>query len=176
MKRRGVLRLTTTAIFIALLIGIQAAAAPLGQPVAGSLVNLLLIVCVMICGPAAGLTAALLSPVFARVLGIGPLWALVPFIMAGNAVLVLVWHGVCRVKFINKHIARAAALVLAAACKFGVLYAGIVRVAVPLLLRLPAPQAAVISNMFALPQLFTALIGGALALAVLPMVQRIRKG
>jgi len=181
MQMSGVLRLTMTAIFIALLIAVQAAAAPLGQFVVGPLVNLILIVSVMTCGFVPGLTAAVLSNVFAKLLGIGPLWMIVPFVMAGNAALVLVWHAVGSLTFGGyqgkaKQIARAAALVLGAACKFAVLYIGVARIAVPLLLRLPEPQASVVSNMFSLPQLFTALMGGALAMAVLPAVERIRKG
>jgi len=180
MKLSGVLRLTMTAIFIALLIAAQAAAAPLGQFVVGPLVNLILIVAMMTCGPAPGLTVALLSNVFAKLLGIGPLWTIVPFVMAGNAALVLVWYAAGKMQgkglFSSKHILRAAALVLAAACKFAVLYIGVAKIAVPLLLRLPEPQASVISNMFSLPQLFTALMGGALAMAVLPAIERVGKG
>ena len=176
MPNKNILRLTTTAVLVALLIGIQAAAGALGQLAVGSLVNLVLVMSVMIGGLASGLAAALLSPVFARLLGIGPLWALVPFIMAGNAALILVWHFVAKRDFAGRHIVRATALALAAVCKFAVLYLGIVRIAAPFLLRLPAPQTAMISNMFALPQLLTALIGGALAMAVLPVAEKVRKG
>jgi hypothetical protein len=53
-----------------------------------------------------------------------------------------------------------------------VLYVGIVRIAVPVLLGLPERQAAVISGMFSLVQLITALIGGALAAVILPVLQK----
>jgi uncharacterized membrane protein len=175
MKHKRVLWATTTAVFIALLLAAQAVAAPLGQPVVGSLVNFLLAVSVVTCGPASGLTVALLSPVFAKLLGIGPLWALVPFIMAGNAALALVWYFVTKQKAWNAHLARLAALVLAAAAKFAILYIGVARVLVPFFLQLPQAQAAAITHLFALPQLFTALVGGALAAATLPLLEKIRK-
>lgn len=174
MKRKPILWLTTTALFIALLIGSQAAgAASLGQFIAGPLNNLIMIVAVMTMGPASGLTAALLSPVFAKLLGIGPLWAIVPFIMAGNAVLVMVWHWMRKIPWKSKHAVRAVSLAAAAVCKFAVLYVGIVRVAVPFLLQLPAKQAETISGMFSLPQLLTAAAGGALAMAVLPLIEKV---
>ena len=89
-NKRNILWITRTAIFIALLIVLQAATAPLGNIiVTGTIVNLLLIVSVMSCGLASGLTVAAISPVMAKFLGIGPLWSLIPFIAAGNAALVL---------------------------------------------------------------------------------------
>lgn len=69
------------------------------------------------------------------------------------------------------------ALAAAATAKFLVLYLGIVQITVPFLLRLPAPQAAVISSMFSIPQLLTALLGGGVALLVLsPLKKAIRGG
>jgi hypothetical protein len=70
------------------------------------------------------------------------------------------------------YVVRCAAAVTGAVCKFLTLYVGIVMVAVPLLLNLPEPQAAVISNMFSVPQLFTALIGGGIAVIILPVLEK----
>ena len=173
MKKKSVLWLTQTAVFIALLIGGQAATASFGQLVTGSIVNFILIMSVMSCGLASGLSVALVSNVFAKLLGIGPLWSIIPFVMAGNAVLVLIWHTVGKMKLANVYVSRVAALVIAAVGKFATLYLGIVRLAVPLLLKLPEAQAAVVSNLFSIPQLFTASIGGALALAILPVVEKV---
>lgn len=72
----------------------------------------------------------------------------------------------------HKYTAQVIALAAAAAAKFLVLYVGIVQIAVPLLLGLPEPQAAVISNMFSIPQLLTALLGGGVALMVLPTLKK----
>jgi len=168
------LRITSTAVLIALLIAAQAATASLSQYVTGSLVNLILITAVMTTGLASGITVAVTSPLFAKLLNIGPLWTIIPFIIAGNAALVLVWHIIGGRKFANAHIARVIALAAAAVCKFAVLYVGIVKIAIPFMLNLPEKQAAVTSGMFSFPQLVTASTGGVLALAVLPAVQLAR--
>ncbi|MDR1736830.1 MAG: hypothetical protein LBR85_08205 [Oscillospiraceae bacterium] len=177
MKKSRILWIARTAIFIALLIALQFATAPLGQLVTGSLVNLLLIVSVMTCGLASGLCVAAISPVMAKLMGIGPLWELIPFVILGNAALVLVWHFIGNRNMGRKIVAHIAALVCAAVTKFVVLYLGIVVVAVPLFLKLPQPQVEKISGMFSLPQLFTATVGGALAVVILPVLKKaIRKG
>ena len=177
-NKQRILWITRTAIFIALLIVLQAATAPLGNPlITGSIVNLLLITSVMTCGLSSGLTVALVSPVVAKFLGIGPLWALIPFIAAGNIVLVLLWHFIGNRNIGGKkYTAYIVALIVAAIAKFLVLYVGIVQIAVPIFLGLPAPQAAVISNMFSIPQLITALVGGALAVVLFPRLKKAVSG
>jgi uncharacterized membrane protein len=170
--------ITHTAIFIALLVMLQAATAPLGNMlVTGSIVNLLLIVSVMTGGISSGLIVAGISPVLAKLLGIGPLWVLLPFITAGNIVLVLLWHTIGNRGIGERnHMAYIAALIAAATAKFLVLYIGIVRIAVPVFLGLPEAQAAVVSNMFSVPQLITALIGGVLAMLLYPRLRRVARG
>jgi len=164
-----------TAVLIALLIVTQVVTASLGNPlVTGSIVNLLLVVSVMTCGIASGLTVAVVSPVLAKFIGIGPLWAIIPFIAAGNIALVLVWYLTGNRNFGGrKYITYIITLVAAAVVKFTLLFIGIVKIAVPLLLKLTEPQATVIGNMFSLPQLLTALIGGALAILVFPRLVKI---
>lgn len=161
--------ITRTAIFIALLIVWQFATSFLNNTlITGSGVNLILILAVMSGGLSSGGFVAVLSPVFAKFFGIGPLWSLIPFVALGNLTLVLVWHFVGGRKTGGKIVNYMIAAVTAAVAKFGVLYIGIVRIAIPFLLQLPQKQAAVISTMFSLPQLITAGIGGILAVAVLP--------
>ena len=173
-NKRKILWITRTAVFIALLIVLQAATAPLGNIlITGSIVNLLLIVSVMTCGFASGLTVAAVSPVMAKLLGIGPLWALIPFIALGNIVLVLLWHFIGNRSFGGKKFAGyVVALIISAISKFLTLYIGIVQIAIPMFLGLPEQQAKVISNMFSIPQLFTALIGGAIATVLIPTLQK----
>jgi hypothetical protein len=175
MNNKNTIRwITRTAVFIALLIVWQMATAPLGNIlITGSIVNLLLIISVMTCGPASGLCVAVISPVAARLLGVGPLWILIPFIAAGNIVLVWLWHLIGRRHTRRKHIALIAALICAAAAKFLVLYIGIVRIAIPVFFNLPEQQAMVISNMFSIPQLITAVIGGILAVILLPTLRKV---
>ena len=165
--------ITRTAMLIALLVVMQIATAPLGNTlVTGSIVNLLLIVSVMTCGLASGLSVGAVSPIMARFFGIGPLWSLIPFIIAGNTALVFVWHYLGNKKTEQAHAAEITALLYAAIAKFLVLYIGIVRIMVPIFLGLPEQQAKVISAMFSLPQLVTAFVGGALAFALLPSLRK----
>lgn len=170
------LRVTQTALFVALLVVVQAATLPLGSTIiTGSAVNLLLIVSVMLCGLPSGLTVAVMSPVIARFFGIGPLWSIIPFIILGNMALVLAWHLIGSSARIKKFYAYTAALAAAAFVKFAVLYIGIVKIAVPFILNLPEQQAMVITGMFSIPQLITAVIGGIAAAAVLPALNHILK-
>lgn len=165
--------ITYTAALIALLVVIQAVTAGFGNTiVTGTLVNAVLIIAVMTGGFWPGAVVALVSPVMAKLTGIGPLWSLIPFIAAGNLALVIVWHFLSRRSGIPRYVGRAGALIGAAAAKFLVLYLGIVKVAVPFLLKLPEPQAGVISGMFSVPQFVTALLGGIVALPVLAAVKR----
>jgi len=166
--------ITRTAAFVALLVAVQFFTAPAGQLVTGTLVNFILIAAAMIYGAPAGLAAALMSPFFAKFIGIGPLWPIVPFIMAGNAALVLIWRGVGRLKGLNVRAARIAAAAAAALCKFLILYVGVVRIAAPYFLALPERQAAAVTAMFSYPQLITALAGGALAAVLLPAISKAR--
>ena len=177
-NKKKLLWITRTAIFVALLIVTQVTTVPLGNTlVTGTLVNMLLIVCVMTGGLASGITVALISPLMAKLLGIGPLWSLIPFIAAGNTTLVLIWNFLGNRNMGRKIFAYIVALIAAAAGKFLILYLGIVQIAVPVFLGLPEKQAAVISNMFSIPQLFHAMIGGALATALLPVLKKaIRAG
>ena len=160
-----------------MLVVLQAATAALGSTmITGSVVNMLLIVSVMTCGVTSGLSVAVISPIMAKLIGIGPLWSLIPFIVAGNIALVLVWHLIGNRHWGQKYTAQIIALAVAATAKFFVLYVGIVQIAVPLLLGLTEPQAAVISNMFSISQLLTALLGGGVALLVLSPLKRAIEG
>lgn len=172
IKRKS-LWITYTATFIALLIVMQLATAPLANPIiTGSIVNLLLIISVMTCGLSSGIIVAIISPVLAKLVGIGPLWGIIPFIAAGNVVLIVIWNFVGNIKLKYKIIAHIIALIVAAAAKFAVLFISIVKIAVPYLLDLPQKQAEVITGMFSYPQLLTASIGGAAAVLILPVLLR----
>lgn len=168
-----ILWITRTAVFIGLLVILQVSTAPLGNIfITGAAVNLLLVVSVMTCGLSSGIAVSLLSPILAKLLGIGPLWSLIPFIILGNLTLSIVWYFIAGKTKANRIITYIIAIAAAAITKFMVLYLGIVKLAVPFLLGLPEKQAAVISGMFSLPQLATALIGGAIAAMILPILQR----
>lgn len=162
--------ITQTAVCTALLIVLQMITAPLGNTlVTGSLVNLVLVISVLIGSFSTGATVAVISPIFAKLIGIGPLWSIIPCIILGNLSLIALWDlfGKRKRKYIFAWIA-------AAAVKFAVLYVGVVRFTIPVLLNLPEKQALVISTAFSLPQLITAGIGGGVALAIVPVLRESR--
>jgi len=157
----------------ALLIVTQALTAPMGNPlITGTFVNLILVISVMFAGLATGTTVALISPICAKLVGIGPFWALIPSIMLGFAVLVLVWLVIGRKR---DKVSCMIALAAAAIAKFLVLYIGVARFTVPIILQLPEPQASIVANAFSLPHLFTAVVGGAIAASVFPILNKALK-
>ncbi|WP_311819668.1 ECF transporter S component [Enterococcus viikkiensis] len=173
MKRKA-LWITQTGVLLALVITIQAVTAGLGNTlITGSLVNLILIVAVTTGGLASGIMIALLSPIFAFIFGIGPAFPQIVFCIAfGNSVLVTVWHlvaGVTKKQTVTHFLVAA---VVGAVAKFGVLYLSIVQFVVPILLKLPAPKAAMVSGAFSFPQLITALVGGGLAILIVPILSK----
>ncbi len=160
--------LVRTALLIALLVILQAVTKAGGQFVTGSCVNAVLAVAVLTCGIASGLTVALLSPFLAFLLGIGPaLIYIVPAIAVGNGVFVLLLHILCK-KAIWQQVTG---LIAAATAKFATLYL-LVSVLLCNILPLKPMQIKTFQAMFSWPQLVTALIGGALALAIVPVIKK----
>ncbi len=171
--RKTVLWITRTAIFIALLVVFQFATAPLGMSlVTGCFVNLMLILSVMTSGLASGLAVGVFSPILAKLIGIGPLWEIIPFIILGNITIQLIWHFLGNRNIVNKYVTYIITAIIAAVCKFTVLFLTIVQLAIPFFLHLPEQQATVISGMFSVSQLFTALVGGAVAIFIIPPLKK----
>ena len=172
MKQKTQLRwITQTALMLALLIALQAITKPLGQLVTGSFVNAVLAVTVLIAGCGSGLTVAVISPVLAYLLGIAPQILTVPAIMVGNAVYVLLLH------LLSSR--RLLAWLTAAVAKFAVLYAIVVWLICGLLSEkliqaglMKAPMLNVLPATFSWPQLITALIGGGVAVLMVPVIRK----
>ena len=162
--------ITETAIMLALLVILQAVTKSAGQIVTGSCVNAVLAVSVLVSGLSSGLTVALISPFAAFLLGIGPqLLPIVPAIALGNAVFVLMLSRLCGK---NPPVWRKALAVAGSAgAKFLSLHLVIVRFLCNVL-PLKQPQIATFSTMFTWPQLITALIGGAAALLIVPVIRK----
>lgn len=170
MKKR-ILWITETAVMLALLVTLQALTKSAGQYVTGSCVNLILAVTTLAAGLGSGAAVALLSPLFAFLLGIGPQVPLiVPAISAGNLVYVLLLRGIAG-KGLRSLPRKLLAWLGAAVCKAAVLYLLVVRLLCGVL-DLPQKQVAVFTTMFSWPQLVTALIGGGVALLAAPIVRK----
>ena len=169
--RKKILWITETAVMLALLIVLQWATKPLGQIVTGSCVNAVLAASVLLGGLWCGVTVALASPFCAFLLGIGPqLIAIIPAIALGNGVLVLALHFLY-----GKKIWRwGLAWLCAAVGKSAALYLLVVQLLCRVL-PLKQPQIDTFTAMFSLPQLVTALIGGGLALLIMPALKKALK-
>ena len=184
--RKKIRWITETAVMLALLVALQALTKPMGQLVTGSCVNAVLAMASLLLGMSSGITVALISPVFAFLLGIAPNFVTVLPIMLGNVcyvVLLTLIAGKSR-KAVWR---QGAALAAASVVKFSVLYLLVVKlicgVAADALLGkeigdivvLAPPMLKLLPTMFAWPQLFTALIGGAVALLIVPVLRKALK-
>jgi len=169
-----------TALMLAFLIGIQFATSPIGMPlgqfVTGTLVNLVLLVTVFTVGLGGGLVVAVASNFLAFLAGIGPaLPQVVPFVAAANAILVLIAHLVRKQiveKGVKNKLLTASGLIGAGAAKTAFLWVGLVLIALPLIPGIKEPQIAMLTAAFTWPQLVTSLAGGALAMLVMPLLQK----
>ena len=170
--------ITETAILLALLVTLQAVTKGFGQLVTGSCVNAVLAVAVLVGGLASGLVVALVSPVLAFLLGIAPQILTVPAIMVGNLVYVVL---LCLVadKSGKNLLRQIGAWLLAAAAKAAVLYLLVAKLICGVLAdsllaagTLKEPMLKALPATFSWPQLFTALIGGAVALLIVPVLRK----
>ena len=177
MKKK-LLWITETAIMLALLMTLQTLTKPMGQLVTGSCVNTVLAVSALVGGLGCGLTVALISPVLAFLLNIAPQILTVPAIMVGNAVFVVLLSLLAD-KTGKKLVKQLIAWITAAVAKFATLYAIVVWLICGLLSEkllasgvMKAPMLQALPATFSWPQLFTALIGGAVALLIVPVLRK----
>ncbi len=173
--------ITETAVMLALLVSLQALTKPMGQIVTGSCVNAVLAVTTLVGGLASGITVAVISPIMAYLLGIAPQILTVPAIMVGNTVFAVMLH--FRADKTGKSIGKqVTAWLLAAVGKFAALYLIVVKVICGVLAStlmaagtLKEPMLKALPATFSWPQLITALIGGAVALTIVPVLRKALK-
>ena len=170
--------ITETAVMLALLVALQALTKPLGQLVTGSFVNAVLAVTALLAGLPSGVTVALISPVLAYLLNIAPQILTVPAIMVGNTLYVVVLRAVAGGE--SKNLLRqGGALLLAAGVKFSALYFIVAKLICGVFAQrlldtgvLKTPMLTALPATFSWPQLITALIGGAVALCIVPVLHK----
>lgn len=137
----------------------------------------------LLVGLGGGITVALISPICAFLLGIAPNFVTVLPIMLGNLAFVVLLRLI-----IGRRAApvwrQPLALAAAAGVKFGILYLLVVKVICGIasgallekklgnIVVLAPPMLKMLPTMFAWPQLFTALIGGAVALLIVPILRK----
>ena len=144
--------ITRTAVFLALLVAVQYFTRSFGQLVTGAAVNFVLVACALIAGLPAGLTVACISPFLAKLFGIGPLWSFVPLVALGNMAIVLVFSWILGRARRTNGFAKYALWIAA-------------------MTSLPAAKAEKLSAMFSVTQLFTALIGGVIAMLLVEPIR-----
>ena len=172
--------ITETAIMLALLVSLQALTKGFGQLVTGSCVNAILAISVLVGGLSSGITVALISPVLAFLLGIAPQILTVPAIMVGNAVYVVLLYLIAGKS--NNIVRKVIAWLVAAAAKFAALYGIVVGLICGVLSEnllaagtLKEPMLKALPATFSWPQLITALIGGAVAMLIVPVLRKALK-
>ena len=183
--------ITETAVMLALLICLQWVGSFVPdqmtkQLITGSLVNCVLAVTVLVAGMGSVITVALISPICAFLFGIAPNFVTVAPIMVGNVCYVVLLRLIIG-KSLKPVWKQPVALVSAAVVKFGVLYLLVVRLICGIasnallgkkigeVVVLAPPMLKMLPTMFAWPQLATALIGGTLALLVVPVIRKALK-
>lgn len=176
MKKK-LLWITQTAMMLALLICLQWVGSQIPelmtkQLVTGSLVNCVLAVTVLYAGLSSGITLAVCSPVLAYLLTIAPQALTVPAIMVGNTVFVVVLYLLAGR---NKWVLSLVGWLGAAAAKFVTLYSIVAWIICGLLaqaLSIKPPMAEKLIATFSWPQLVTALVGGGVALLIVPVLKK----
>ena len=170
--------ITETALMLALLVTLQWLTKPMGQLVTGSFVNAVLALTVLLSGLSSGVTVAIISPMLAYLLGIAPQILTVPAIMAGNTVFVILLRCIAG-KEGRSFVRQVLAWIGAAFAKFATLYAVVVWLICGVLAEkllasgmLMQPMLKVLPATFSWPQLITALIGGGVALLMVPVLRK----
>ncbi len=150
MHQTNIRWLSRTAILLAIALVFQMGGFP--QFITGPLINTVLYLAAMIVGWQGGMLIGILTPVIASIRGIlpPPLTPLIPFIALGNSILVILF-------FWLQSKNKIAGIIIASLVKSLLLAS-----AVKLVVQVPPA----IAQMMSLPQLITALAGGAIALVL----------
>ncbi len=182
MQNTSIVRLTRTALFIALVVlaqfigtyfpGSSILIGPirLGQIITGSLVNMTLIVSVPFCGLAGSVSVGVISSVLATLLGMNlPLPQMLPIVAIGNVVIVtIMWFFFKKATTDNIFSFKIAfaGILVGSILKASFLWVGVAFIIIPLFT--PSPQLATVLLLnFSWPQLITATLGGILALSLI---------
>jgi len=173
MKRKTQF-ISQTALMLALLICIQYMTKAFGQFVTGSCVNLILAITAVICGLEGGLLIALISPILAFMLGIGPSFIQIVICIAiSNCIYVcIIFFGLKKSK--ERKTLKIASILIAAIMKFITIYFSVVVLLMPSL-GLGTQQFDKMALMFSWPQLVTAIIGSFLMLIIKKPIENAMK-
>lgn len=184
-NKQVIRRMTLTAILLALLIGGQLLFGLIGQPLSqyfvGSWVNLIIAVSAFSLGWPYALALGLISPFVALLVGIVPPFIeFTPFIALGNGLFAITIYLISRIKVSGRFqvLVWLLGVTIASFAKAGLMYVTIVVLIMPTL-GLNQNQITLLSAVFSINQIPTALIGGGLATFVavpLRIAIKYRKG
>lgn len=164
---------TRLAILLAFTLIVQMLGIP--QPVTGPLINLVLFLTVLLLDIKAAVLVGLLTPIIALWRGQLPsiLAPMIPFIMLGNAVLVILFGlGIKILKNLKvSFFFNLAGVVMSSFFKFLIIYSS-AHLIVPLLFGFHFSEKILV--MMALPQFITALAGGLVALGIFNFLRRLK--
>lgn len=154
-RARRTEKITKSAVLLSLALLFQIGFTSFAQPVVGPLVNMVLLLAVITVGPATACFIGCLTPIAAYGLGIMPVLPVVPVIILGNLLYVLTF-------FALKPKSMVAGVVGASLAKTALMALAVRLLAKYLIPSLPVQIIAVLS----LPQLYSALLGGGMALLI----------
>jgi len=148
MENNKIKLITRTGILLAVALVVQMGGFP--QPITGPLINTVLYLAALLVGSWGGIIIGVCTPVIAFMRGIlpAPLGPMIPFIALGNGVLVIVFS-------LLKGKNKIFGIIIASLAKYLILFT-----AVSYIVDVPDKIAQIMS----LPQLFTALSGGVIAM------------
>ena len=159
--------LVRTSLLLALALAVQSMRMP--QMVTGPVINAVLILAVALGGGViSGMLVGAITPWVAVMTGIMVFAPVAPVIMVGNITLVIIFAVVTRT--VPSHTGDFVAAVVAALGKFVVMFLGIRFLVAP---NVPLPPPAIV--MLTTTQLYTALIGGILAVTIIKILGRLER-
>ena len=172
------LSLTQTAVLLALIVVIEyLMVGPQYILIKGSIVNLILVVATLLIGLPAGILISIFTPLLAVVTGHLAMPVLAPVVALGNLVFVILWWLIVRhVKESKSLISYIVATVVSSLAKFTFLYLAVAWYILPVVLKglvakKPPIKVALLAQ-FGMPQLITAVIGGVIAMLILPRLAK----
>ncbi|WP_155819741.1 ECF transporter S component [Lactococcus laudensis] len=168
------LTLTQTAVLLALIVVVEyLMVGPQYILIKGSIVNLILVVATLLVGLPTGILISIFTPLLAIVTGHLAMPVLAPVVAVGNLVFVILWWLIVRhVKVVQSLISYVIATIVSSLAKFDFLYLAVAWYILPVMLKgivakKPQIKVALLAQ-FGMPQLITAVIGGVIAMLILP--------
>lgn len=146
----------------------------INQFLVGPIVNCILILSVLLCDKWHGVVVGILTPILAWFVGqlAAPLAPFIPFIIVGNFLFVYIFS------FFEKGNLqkRSAGIILGALVKFGFLAISATKLIDVFNLGLPDKVESALAVSMGIPQLITALVGGAFALILITILEKRKVG